>query len=104
MNVLPAQAVSRPRNVTKLGPDDLKQLLRTMLTIRRFEMRAVELFNEGVVKGTAHSSIGQEAIAAGACRALGRDDFLVSHHRGHGHCIAKGALLDRMMAELMGRR
>jgi 2-oxoisovalerate dehydrogenase E1 component len=63
-----------------------------------------ELFLDGHVKGTAHSYVGQEAIAAGACAALTKDDFVVSHHRGHGHCIAKGARLDRMMAELLGRR
>ena len=61
------------------------------------------LFKEGLVKGTAHSYVGQEAVAAGACAALTKEDFVVSHHRGHGHCIAKGASLNRMMAELMGR-
>ena len=74
-----------------------------MTLIRRFEQRTVELFLDGTVKGTAHSSVGQEAIAAGACLALRRGDFLVTHHRGHGHTIAKGASLPRMMAELLGR-
>ena len=93
----------KPRNVPPLDNSDITALLKTMLTIRRFEQRTIELFNEGVVKGTAHSSIGQEAIAAGACRALLPSDFLITHHRGHGHTIAKGASLPRMMAELMGR-
>jgi 2-oxoisovalerate dehydrogenase E1 component len=93
----------KARNVPALQTADIKALLRTMLTIRRFEQRTIELFHEGVVKGTAHSSVGQEAIAAGACRALLKSDFLITHHRGHGHTIAKGASLDRMMAELMGR-
>ncbi len=74
-----------------------------MALIRRFEQRTIELFQDGTVKGTAHSSVGQEAIAAGACLALRRTDFVVTHHRGHGHTIAKGASLERMMAELLGR-
>ena len=74
-----------------------------MALIRRFELRTTELFLDGTVKGTAHSSVGQEAIAAGACLALRREDFVVTHHRGHGHTIAKGADLGRMMAELLGK-
>lgn len=81
----------------------LEEIYRTMLRIRRFDEGVADLFKEGLVKGTAHSYVGQEAVAAGACAALTRDDFVVSHHRGHGHCIAKGASLSRMMAELMGR-
>lgn len=71
--------------------------------VRRFDERVIELFNTGVVKGTAHSCVGQEAVAVGACAALSERDFVVSHHRGHGHCIAKGADMTRMMAELMGK-
>jgi 2-oxoisovalerate dehydrogenase E1 component len=82
---------------------DLEEVYRVMLRIRRFDEGVAALFKEGLVKGTAHSYVGQEAVAAGACAALTRADFVVSHHRGHGHCIAKGASLDRMMAELMGR-
>src|SRR5262249_15674698 len=59
---------------------------------------------QGIVKGTAHSYVGQEAVATGACANLREDDFIVSNHRGHGHTIAKGARMDRMMAELMGRQ
>jgi 2-oxoisovalerate dehydrogenase E1 component len=82
---------------------ELEAIYRTMLRIRRFDEGVADLFQEGLVKGTAHSYVGQEAVAAGACAALEASDFVVSHHRGHGHCIAKGASLDRMMAELMGR-
>jgi 2-oxoisovalerate dehydrogenase E1 component len=74
-----------------------------MVRIRRFDERTIELFLAGIVKGTAHSCVGQEAIAAGACAHLGVHDFIVSHHRGHGHCIAKGADVRKMMAELMAR-
>lgn len=81
----------------------LDEIYRTMLRIRRFDESVTDLFQEGLVKGTAHSYVGQEAVAAGACAALTQADFVVSHHRGHGHCIAKGASLGKMMAELMGR-
>ena len=91
------------RNATKLSDEDLKSLLQTMMLIREFELRVTDLFREGIVKGTAHSSAGQEAIAAGACFSLQRTDFVATHHRGHGHCIAKGADVNRMMAELLGR-
>ncbi|ABD55998.1 alpha-ketoacid dehydrogenase subunit alpha/beta [Jannaschia sp. CCS1] len=86
-----------------LAPKDLRAALKMMLRIRRFETRAKELFLQGVIKGTAHSSVGQEAIAAGACAVLEPADFILTHHRGHGHTIAKGADLGRMFAELMGR-
>ncbi len=81
----------------------LERAYRDLCLVRRFDERVIELFLQGVVKGTAHSCVGQEAIAVGACAALRDDDYVVSHHRGHGHCIAKGADLTRMMAELMGR-
>jgi acetoin:2,6-dichlorophenolindophenol oxidoreductase subunit alpha len=79
------------------------ELLRTMLRIRRFEERAEELYLAGELPGFIHLSIGQEACAAGACLALRRDDYITSTHRGHGHCIAKGAPTDRMMAELFAK-
>lgn len=76
---------------------------RTMDTIRQFERRAVKLFMEGQVQGTVHSYVGQEAVATGVCRALDASDWITSTHRGHGHCLAKGADPGRMMAELMAR-
>jgi 2-oxoisovalerate dehydrogenase E1 component len=95
-------AVAKPNQL--LAEDDLKPIHRTMLRIRAFEQRTAELFAEGLVKGTAHSYIGEEAIAATVCHYLRDDDIIGSYHRGHGHCIAKGANLGKMMAELMGRR
>jgi 2-oxoisovalerate dehydrogenase E1 component len=77
---------------------------RLMALIRRFEDRAAELFHEGVIVGTAHSCVGQEAIAVGAASAMRDTDYLVGHHRSHGHLIAAGADLRRMMAEMFGRR
>src|SRR5947207_5412915 len=88
----------------KLSGERLESLYTTMVKIRRFDERTAELFNQGLVKGTAHSYVGEEAVAAGACAALREDDYIVGTHRGHGHCIAKGARVDRMMAELMGRQ
>ena len=86
-----------------LSGEALESLYSTMVRIRRFDERTVELFNQGLVKGTAHSYVGQEAIAAGACAALEDGDYIVGNHRGHGHCIARGARVDLMMAELMGK-
>ena len=100
-HILDTVSQSLPGN--RLGPEELRAALTMMLRIRRFETRAKELFLKGAIKGTAHSSIGQEAIAAGACAALGPGDFLLTHHRGHGHTIAKGSDIRLMFAELMGR-
>ncbi len=74
-----------------------------MLTIRRFEERAAREYARGAIPGFIHSYIGQEAVAVGVCSNLRLDDRIVSNHRGHGHCIAKGADLRRMMAEIHGR-
>ena len=61
------------------------------------------LYRQGFIRGYFHPYLGEEAIAAGACAALEPDDYIVSTHRGHGHCISKGADLKRMMAEIIGR-
>ena len=81
----------------------LQMAYRQLYLIRRFEERTAELFAAGVVTGTAHSCIGQEAVAVGTASALRADDYIVGNHRSHGHLIAKGADVRRMMAELMGR-
>src|SRR3989449_6163336 len=87
-----------------ISGEQLEGLYTTMVKIRRFDEKTVELFHAGLVKGTAHSYVGEEAVAAGACATLREGDYIVGTHRGHGHCIAKGARVDRMMAELMGRQ
>jgi len=74
-----------------------------MVKIRRFEERAVELFMAQELPGFLHSYLGQEAVATGACACLREDDYITSTHRGHGHVIAKGLRLDRMMAELFAK-
>lgn len=86
-----------------LSNDKLMQLYRTMVTIRRFEERVVDLFTAARLRGSVHVYLGEEAVAAGACGALREEDYITSTHRGHGHCIAKGGQLPRMMAELYGR-
>ena len=85
---------------------ELVRMYRTMLTIRRFEERASKEYRSrsGTVPGLVHSYIGQEAIAVGVCFSLRKDDCIVSNHRGHGHLIAKGADIRRMMAEIFGKR
>jgi len=84
--------------------EELIYLYRVMLTIRRFEERVVLDYQSGAIPGIVHSYIGQEAVATGVCTNLRRDDRIISNHRGHGHCIAKGADLNRMMAEIYGRK
>jgi acetoin:2,6-dichlorophenolindophenol oxidoreductase subunit alpha len=82
---------------------DAAELYRTVRLIRRFEERAIELVRAGVIVGGIHPYIGEEAIAAGVCAALRREDLITSTHRGHGHVLAKGADPIRMLAELAGR-
>jgi pyruvate dehydrogenase E1 component alpha subunit len=82
----------------------LIELYTRMLTIRRFEERVVHEFRGGNVPGFVHSYIGEEAIATGVCKHLSNEDRIVSHHRGHGHCLAKGADMKRMMAEIYGKK
>jgi pyruvate dehydrogenase E1 component alpha subunit len=84
-------------------PTQAREVLSTMWKIRRFEEGVDDLFGRGLMHGTMHLSIGQEAVAAGACLALNRDDYITSTHRGHGHCIAKGVDLEKMMAELLAK-
>lgn len=79
------------------------EMLRRMWLIRAFEEKAEELYALGKVHGTMHLSIGQEACAVGAVAALRPDDYMLSTHRGHGHCLAKGADPRRMMAEFLGK-
>ena len=97
------RAAKRSSSNLTVPPEKLEEIYTTMRRIRSFEERTADLFQEGVVKGTAHSYVGEEAIASAVGSILRDDDYMASNHRGHGHCIAKGAKLDRMMAELMGR-
>jgi pyruvate dehydrogenase E1 component alpha subunit len=97
-------AAARPQSVLeRMGPDLPRQMLQEMLLIRSFEEKAEELYALGKVHGTMHLSIGQEAVAAGASHALRKGDYLLNHHRGHGHCIAWGSDPNLMMAEFLGK-
>ncbi len=88
-----------------MTPDrtQLVRMLRTMILIREFDERAIHLRLAGKIYGTLHPYVGQEAVAVGVCAHLAVTDRVTSTHRGHGHCIAKGADIRRMMAELFGR-
>jgi len=82
----------------------LADLYRTLYTIRLFETRCIQLYREGLIRGYFHPYLGEEAIATGVCAALRKDDMIASTHRGHGHCIARGADFRGMVAELLGRK
>ena len=79
------------------------ELYRQMALIREFEEKVNELYVHGIMPGLAHLYSGQEAVAVGVCEALRPDDNITSTHRGHGHCLAKGASVERMFAELLGK-
>ena len=87
------------------GPDadTLQWMYRKMTEIRHFEEHVWDVYTRGLMPGLAHLYIGEEGVAVGACAALRNDDYITSTHRGHGHCLAKGADLDKMMAEIMGK-
>jgi pyruvate dehydrogenase E1 component alpha subunit len=84
--------------------ETLIQMYRKMLEIRFFEEKVYELYGQNLVPGTIHLYAGEEAVAVGVCANLRNDDYIVSTHRGHGHCIAKGARLDKTMAEILGKK
>src|SRR6202171_2438697 len=80
------------------------RMSRQMVAIRQFEAQVNELYTRALMPGLAHLYIGEEAIAVGVCEALERTDYITSTHRGHGHCLAKGASPDQMFAELLGKK
>jgi pyruvate dehydrogenase E1 component alpha subunit len=86
-----------------LSKDQLAEMFSTMLRIRKFEEKAGDLFSQGLIPGLIHLYIGEEAVAVGVCANLKQSDYVVSTHRGHGHCIAKGGDIKKMMAELLGK-
>lgn len=86
-----------------LSREQLIEMYHRMWLIRSFEDRARGLFQQDLVRGSTHTYVGQEAVAVGACAALDPRDYITSTHRGHGHCLARGADPRRMMAELLGK-
>src|SRR5690348_3046105 len=90
-------------NQVDADKDQWLRMYRQMLRIRLFEEQVNELYQTARMPGLAHLYSGEEAVAVGVCEALRRDDYITSTHRGHGHCLAKGASIDRMFAELLGK-
>jgi acetoin:2,6-dichlorophenolindophenol oxidoreductase subunit alpha len=88
---------------SKAGAEKWLQMYRRMQGIRLFEEQVNDLYTRALMPGLAHLYIGEEAVAVGICEALRSDDYITSTHRGHGHCLAKGASPDRMFAELLGK-
>jgi len=86
-----------------LSQEKMIDMYKKMLTIRTFEYKVKDLFAQGKIVGAVHLSIGEEAVPVGVCSALKKGDYVLSNHRGHGHCIALGVDVKRMMAELFGR-
>ncbi len=93
-------------NYKELGltGEELIEMYRTMMLIRRFEETTVSYFKQGFVLGNMHMYVGEEAVATGVCKALTKEDYVSSTHRCDGHLIAKGADVNAMMAELMGKQ
>jgi acetoin:2,6-dichlorophenolindophenol oxidoreductase subunit alpha len=96
-------AVDRTGANSGVDPQKWLRIYRQMLRIRLFEEHVNDLYTRALMPGLAHLYIGQEAVAVGICEALRKDDYITSTHRGHGHCLAKGAAPDRMFAELLGK-
>ncbi|HYE10955.1 MAG TPA: thiamine pyrophosphate-dependent dehydrogenase E1 component subunit alpha [Patescibacteria group bacterium] len=90
-------------NKNQYSKELLLDMYTNMVRIRKFEVKLTDCFTKGMLAGNIHTSVGQEATAVGACKALEKRDFIAATHRGHGHCIAKGAKTDIMMAELFGK-
>jgi pyruvate dehydrogenase E1 component alpha subunit len=99
MSVSTTNVTSEP----EIGLDRLLDMYRRMTAIRLFEERVNDLYTRALMPGLAHLYIGEEAVAVGVCTALERTDYITSTHRGHGHCLAKGATPDLMFAELLGK-
>lgn len=97
------QTTLAPVKAAQLDPEQWLQMYEQMNKIRAFEENANELYTSARMPGLTHLYIGEEAVAVGVCEVLRKDDYITSTHRGHGHCVAKGAALDRMFAELLGK-
>lgn len=101
INIQPERAAQL---LADIGRDRAREMLQVMFTTRAFEEKAEELYSLGKVHGTMHLSIGQEAVAAAASNCMRKGfDYLLNHHRGHGHCISWGADIPTMMAEFLGK-
>jgi len=93
----------QPQAAASIGAEAWLRMYRQMVSIRLFEEQVNDLYTRALMPGLAHLYAGEEAVAVGVCQALRPDDYITSTHRGHGHCLAKGAAPDRMFAELLGK-
>jgi acetoin:2,6-dichlorophenolindophenol oxidoreductase subunit alpha len=98
-----SQTADQPNLSADLSIEKWLRMYRCMQMIRLFEEQVNELYTRALMPGLAHLYVGEEAVAVGICEALHTDDYITSTHRGHGHCVAKGAAPDRMFAELLGK-
>jgi pyruvate dehydrogenase E1 component alpha subunit len=96
-------AVEAEARALEVGPELALRMYEQMRKIRVFEHHVDELYRSRKMPGLAHLYVGEEAVAVGVCEALRQDDYITSTHRGHGHCLAKGASVDRMFCELLGK-
>src|SRR5712691_4276384 len=94
---------TKPKSEPQMTRETYLRFYRQMLKIRLFEEQVNDLYRSAKMPGLAHLYIGQEAVAVGVCEALRSNDYITSTHRGHGHCLAKGAAVDKMFAELLGK-
>src|ERR687898_3036073 len=97
------KAKARPTKSGSVQDERWIHFYRQMVKIRRFEEEVNQLYLGANMPGLAHLYVGEEAVAVGVCEALRQDDYITSTHRGHGHCLAKGAAVDKMFAELLGK-
>ncbi|MCP4576511.1 MAG: thiamine pyrophosphate-dependent dehydrogenase E1 component subunit alpha [Deltaproteobacteria bacterium] len=103
-NKSPKKETAKGKGAAKaVSSEILLRMYRNVYVTRQFELKCMDLYRQGFIRGYLHPYLGEEAIAAGACEALRPDDYIVSTHRGHGHCISKGADLKMMFAEILGR-
>src|SRR5690242_11949504 len=96
-------ATDQAKVVDGVKAEQWMRIYRRMVMIREFEEQVNELYTRALMPGLAHLYIGEEAVAVGICETLQQTDYITSTHRGHGHCLAKGASPDRMFAELLGK-
>src|SRR5438874_5167974 len=96
-------ATDQSKVIEGVKADHWTRIYRRMVMIREFEDQVNELYMRALMPGLAHLYVGEEAVAVGICEALRQTDYITSTHRGHGHCLAKGASPDRMFAELLGK-
>lgn len=96
-------ATGQTKVIEGVQAEEWTRIYRRMVMIREFEEQVNELYTRALMPGLAHLYIGEEAVAVGICEALRNTDYITSTHRGHGHCLAKGAAPERMFAELLGK-